>query len=291
MGGSSYNFQSRSARADSAGFYKKSNDQIFEQNAKREIHATLNPNGVKFRECCDSEAHPNALPVILGLDVTGSMGHIPRLLIQDGLPNMVSRLHEKKLKDAAICFIAIGDHYRDSAPLQISQFESGDAELDLHLTRTWLEGGGGGNGGESYAYAWYFAAKHTKTDQWDKRKKKGFLFTIGDEPCHLDLPITSVREVFGTTAVGTETYHAKDLLKMAQERYHVYHINTNGCSDCMPGWKNLMQENVINVDDYTKIPEVIADIIAQHADSQNLTVDTEPEVADATPGAVSNIIL
>ena len=33
----------------------------------------LDPNAV-MRECRDSEEHPNTIPVILALDVTGSMG-------------------------------------------------------------------------------------------------------------------------------------------------------------------------------------------------------------------------
>ena len=59
----------------------------------------------------------------------------------------------------------------------------------------------------------------------------------------------------------------------------------------MPGWQKLLGENVINVDDYTSIPEVIADIIGQHADNQNLTVEPELSSPGATPNPVSNIIL
>lgn len=33
----------------------------------------LDPKNV-IRECCDTEEHPNTIPVILALDVTGSMG-------------------------------------------------------------------------------------------------------------------------------------------------------------------------------------------------------------------------
>ena len=40
---------------------------------ERGLHPALNPRGV-MRECCENEEHPNTMPVILALDVTGSMG-------------------------------------------------------------------------------------------------------------------------------------------------------------------------------------------------------------------------
>src|SRR5690606_5631209 len=95
----------------------------------------------------------------------------------------------------SVLFLAIGDHETDSAPLQVGQFESGDAELDLWLTRTWLEGKGGANSGESYLLAWYFASKFTKLDSLDKRGQKGFLFTIGDEPGLSILPKRAINEI------------------------------------------------------------------------------------------------
>lgn len=47
-----------------------SNQEMFKA---KNIDAALDPKGV-IRECCDNEEHPNTLPVILALDVTGSMG-------------------------------------------------------------------------------------------------------------------------------------------------------------------------------------------------------------------------
>ena len=47
-----------------------SNQDMFKA---RTIDSALNPKNV-MRECCDTEEHPNTIPVILALDVTGSMG-------------------------------------------------------------------------------------------------------------------------------------------------------------------------------------------------------------------------
>ena len=104
-------------------------------------------------------------------------------LIQNGIP------------DPTLLFLAIGDHECDKSPLQVGQFESGDPELDLWLTRTWLEKGGGGNAGESYLLAHYFAAYHTDIDAYNKRGKRGFLFTVGDEPGLTSLPGRVIDEI------------------------------------------------------------------------------------------------
>src|SRR3972149_10705788 len=171
MGGGSYNLSSRSVRSKSFGYMDKSRDEIFTQSKEKKIHESMNPKGVSLRECCDSEAHPDATAIQLYMDVTGSMGHIPHELIKEGLPTLMGALIQNGVPDASLMFGAIGDHECDRFPLQIGQFESGDAELDMWLTRSYLEGGGGGNTGESYLLAWYFAANHIKTDAFDKRGK------------------------------------------------------------------------------------------------------------------------
>jgi len=268
MGYRSYSVENRTLSATSAGYYTKDRDDIFKQNKLRKLHDSMNPKDVLVREACDSKEHPTTVPVQVYLDVTGSMREVPHEMIKDGLPTLIGNLIQNGVKDVALMFGAIGDHECDHAPLQIGQFESGDAEMDMWLERVWLEGGGGGNNGESYLLAWYFAGNHTRTDAFDKRGEKGFIFTIGDEPCLENLPVSAVKGIMGKTAVGQGNYTREALLKKALEQNHVYHIHVNHHGDgeyaLDPAWKTLLGQNVIEVDDYTTISKVISDIIMSH---------------------------
>jgi len=275
MGYSSYSVDNRTLNATSFGYSTKSVNQIFTQNVERKIHKDMDPNGVLFRESRDSDTHPNTIPIQLYLDVTGSMGHIPHEMIKDGLPTLMGTLLQNGINDASLMFGAIGDHEADRYPLQVGQFESGDAELDMWLTRSYLEGGGGGNAGESYLLAWYFAANHVRTDASEKRGKKGFVFTIGDEPCLNNLPATAVKNIMGNTGIGQGNYTIDELLVAAQKNNHVYHIHVNhGNRYCDARWKQLLGANLIEVDDYKIISKVISDLIL----SENLVSGVTPLV-------------
>jgi hypothetical protein len=277
MGGALYNSVSRSVRT--TVYQAKSVDQIFEQNSVQKIHPSMDPKGLKFRECRDSEVHPQALPIIIALDVTGSMGKIPYQLIQQGLPTLMSNLVEHGVPHAAVCFIAVGDHKSDRAPLQCAQFESGDAELDMFLERTWLEGNGGGNSGESYSIAYYFAAKHTVSDAWEKRKYKGYLFTIGDEAIHSSIPASALKEIFGADEQVSETMNTDELLSQAKEKYNCFHIALS--DDGKKTWKDLLGENYMPLTDYTKIPNMIAAKVVE-MEGKNKTEILQEVVKTAT---------
>lgn len=261
MGGSLYSVKSRSIREETLNYRSAPVNEIFEQNKVARIHESMSPIGLKFRECRDSEIHPNALPIIIGLDVTGSMGRVPHELIKNGLPTLMSKLIEKGIPHAAVCFVAIGDHKSDRAPIQVAQFESGDAELDMFLTRTWLEGNGGGNGGESYSITYYFAAKHTVSDAWEKRKQKGFLFTVGDEPIHSEIPATAIREIFGDAEGVEGTIITETICKEAQEKYNCFHVALSNRGES--GWRSLLGEGYLPLNDYTKVADFIADKIIE----------------------------
>ncbi|RWX43005.1 hypothetical protein VT99_14141, partial [Candidatus Electrothrix marina] len=80
MGMGSYSLDNRAARSQAEGYSSRSIQEIFSQ---REINRAMNPHGIKFREARDSEEHPESVAIILGLDVTGSMGSIPHHLVRE----------------------------------------------------------------------------------------------------------------------------------------------------------------------------------------------------------------
>jgi hypothetical protein len=215
------------------------------------------------------------------------MGNIPHDLIKDGLPRLMSGLIQNGIPDPQVLFLGIGDHECDDAPLQVSQFESGDEELDMWLTRVYLEGRGGGNGGESYSLAHYFAANHTVTDHWEKRGQKGFLFTIGDEPNLRKYPARAMEEIMGNGDIAGFT--DIEILEKAQEKWNVYHIMPGKeTSGARAYWKEMLDDKLIWVDHFSDIADAIKNIVVKNTplyDAVYQTVTDEPTVqVNATPG-------
>lgn len=191
-----------------------SSSQAFTQ---RKLYEKLDPMNV-IRECCDSDEHPNTIPVILALDVTGSMGQTA-IEVQKKLNPIMQELY-KNVKDVEIMIMAIGDLSYDSSPIQISQFES-DIRIAENLDHIYFENGGGGNNWESYTAAWYIGARHTKLDCW-KRGKKGIIITMGDEPINPYLPKEELESVTGDTLQADIS--TKDLYNEVKDKYHLCHI-------------------------------------------------------------------
>ena len=265
MGYSSYSVSNATAYRVANNTATASVDSIFTQNLKREVHKKLDPIDIKIRECLDSVEHPQSFPIVLALDVTGSMRQIPHELIKEGLPTLMSTIVQK-VPDASLLFLAIGDATCDDSPLQVGQFESGDEELDGWLMKLYLEGGGGGNAGESYPLAWYFSAFHTKTDHFDKRKQKGVLFTIGDEPS-IGVKQREIKALMKST-YGQTDFEPAELLAEAQKMYEVYHLHVmqgSAGKSSLAYWKQLLGDHCIEVSDFTEIPKIISDIVVKEA--------------------------
>lgn len=231
------------------------------------IKTDLNPKSVKIRESRDSKDNPNSTPVILALDVTGSMNMLSNQMARVGLPTLMGEIYDRKpVSNPQIMFMGIGDVNTDRAPLQVSQFES-DIRIAKQLTDLWLENGGGGNNSESYTLPWYFAAMHTSIDSWEKRQKKGYLFTFGDECCPDVLTDEDIYSVMGYKP-ETKSYTARQLFEMVSKKYEVYHLMVmegDFCRDhanaVKKSWVNVIGERAIPLSDHTKLGEVITSLI------------------------------
>lgn len=231
---------------------------------RKTIKNDFDPKGVTFRESCDSEEHPNSTPIILGLDVTGSMSYVLETVAKRLGDTINEILDREPVTDPQIMFAAFGDTYCDDVPLQITQFES-DIRIAEQLNDIYFERGGGGNGGESYAMPWYFAARHTKIDSFDKHNKKGFLFTVGDECCLPKIPKDHIKEVIGDDV--EEDIDAEAILAEVSRKYEVYHLIVKPVAyqDVENDWNNLLGKNAIIVEDVEKIPEIIVSVLELHA--------------------------
>ena len=202
----------------------------------RKLDEALDPKGV-VRECVDSDEHPNTIPVILALDVTGSMGSALEEVSKK--LNAIMTETYKKVKDVEFLVMGIGDLAYDDAPIQASQFES-DIRIVEQLDKVYFERGGGGNQYESYTAAWYFAINQTKLDAW-KRGKKGILITLGDEPLNPYLPKEALKRVTGNETLQGDV-ETKELYNEVIKKYDVYHFAINDSHTCYRYYRDDIKE-------------------------------------------------
>lgn len=202
-------------RGDLKGTY--SPQDIFQS---RKIAPELDPKNV-MRECCDSEEHPKTIPVILALDVTGSMGGAA-VEVAKKLNIVMTGLYEQ-VSDVEFLIMGIGDLAYDNAPIQASQFES-DIRIAEQLDKVYFEAGGGGNTFESYTGAWYFGLYHTKLDCW-ARGEKGIIITMGDEPLNPYLPCQPLSRVTGDSLQAD--IETTKLYPAVKEKFELYHLAVN----------------------------------------------------------------
>lgn len=229
---------------------------------QRMIAPELDPKN-KMRECCDSSEHPNTIPVILGLDVTGSMGGAA-VEVAKKLNVVMTSLYEK-VADVEFMIMGIGDLAYDNAPIQASQFES-DIRIAEQLDKIYFEGGGGGNSYESYTVAWYFGLRHTKLDCWN-RGRKGIIITMGDEPLNPYLPKRQIADATGDNLQGD--VETKELYEEAIRKFDIYHLAVNDSqtsyryheSGIKESFGKFLDENHLRVVSMDNIANAIVDIV------------------------------
>ena len=259
---------SRGRSVDSVGTVTTSYRSAQDMYTTRGLSDRMDPKQFEVRECRDTEEHPHTLPIILALDVTGSMGPAA-MEVAKSLNGIVTDI-AKKSKDAEFCVMAIGDTYCDRGPIQMSQFES-DIRIAKAFDDIWFEGGGGSNAWESYTAAWYMAAYRTSLDAW-KRGGKGILITLGDEPINPSLDKEEMRHFVSSRNFPTaflSDIDTKELYNVVKQKYDVYHIYVDhiGLNDsasanrAIESFKEVLPEDHVFSCRVEGLPKVVSGIV------------------------------
>lgn len=268
----------------------KSQAQIF---TSRGLKPEYDPAKIDRRESRDSADNPKSTPIILASDVTGSMGIIAEQVMRVHLNKLVTEIYDRKpVTDPHVLIAAVGDAYSDQAPLQVTQFEA-DIRVAQQATELWLEGNGGGNGGESYLAAPLFAATKVSADAIEKRGRKGYIFTIGDEPVHDGMTKAQIKRVLGLDVERDLT--ARDIIDMVSREWDYYHIVLTREGYCASGkphvlanWRAVLPERTIPLEDLGALAETVVSIMQVNEGMR--AADVASSWSGSTAVAVANAI-
>ncbi len=265
----------------------------------RHLADGLDPKNIKLRESRDSAANPNSTALIVGLDVTGSMGRVLDYLARDGLGNLVANIYDRQpIVDPHIMLMGIGDFECDRAPLQVTQFEAENKPLVEQMEKIYLERGGGGNHYESYAATWLFAATRTSIDCFEKRGKKGYLFTVGDEEPTPKLYGDAIKRFLG--GEDMKDLEGAYLYEMASATYDIFHViveegsYASGQPDLVRSeWVKLLGQRVLPLSDHTKLAEIIVSAIevAEGRDREAVAKSWSGDTAVVVGRAIRDVAL
>ena len=178
-------------------------------------------------------------PIIILFVSTGSIGYLAAEIAKNSLNKTATMILEKRPVTDPHLMCAAFTAPCASLAMQVTQFEA-DIRVVEQLMDFVL------SGGNRYSYdslVWYFALKHTSTDCFEKRGKKGFLFCIGDEVGDdgkgTILSADEIARTFGDE--NAKDYKTKDLAALVSERYEVFHIITGShTGTSLKTWEPLL---------------------------------------------------
>lgn len=244
MGYGSYKAKDWDKLRNSRGINSSSSvNDIFKNN---KVDPKYDPRNINVRESRDSADSPESTPIIIGFDDTGSMGYLAQEIAQNSLNKTVTEIYDKNPVTNPHVMCAAYGNAGDVGPLQVTQFEA-DIKIVEQLLDLWIPLRGMGDSGDPLL--WYFAAKHTSIDSWEKRGKKGFLFTIGDDTIKRSIFNDKIYDIFGDS-INKLYMEPEEFLEMAQEKYHVFHIITKPLrADVLDKWLDLLPDGTAIVDE------------------------------------------
>lgn len=225
---------------------KQNVEEVF---TKKSCDPRFNPRHIGMRECFDSEDHPHSTPIVVGLDVTGSMGYLAVKVAKESLNDLIMKLYSTDvIEDPALMCAAYGDCW-DKAPLQVTQFES-DIRIAEQLLDLFFENRGSGQ--VVPTCLWEFLSRHTNIDAFNKRSQKGFVFTIGDDAfIRTDHVPETIATVIGDHIPDASVH---SILKEVEKKFHVFHImiGKDNNKNILNGHRIVIDRDAVNL-----LPEII----------------------------------
>ena len=260
MGHGSYNAADWSRLKNSRGISDQSTaGDIFKGNGAQEKYL---PQFITVRESRDSDDSPNSTPIIIGFDSTGSMGYLAAEIAKNSLNKTATMILEKRPVTDPHIMCAAFTSPGHSLSMQVTQFEA-DIRVVEQLLDFVLQGG------NRYSYdalVWYFALKHTSTDCYEKRGKKGFLFCIGDEIGDdgkgTILSGSEIERTYGDK--NAPDYKTRELAALTSEKYEIFHIITGSrTAGALKTWEPLLpgRNAVIEPENIQYLAEVMISLM------------------------------
>jgi hypothetical protein len=247
-GAYAFKAESASARAADAAKASASGPRTYEKKRQPDVQATDPKKRIVSR---------STNPLIIAVDVTGSMGHWP-FEIFDRLPLLYMTLSQYR-SDLEISFAAIGDAACDRFPLQTTDFARG-FDLETRLKALYGEGGGGDEP-ESYGLFAWWVANHVETPE----ARMPFLIVFGDATMHLKVPTGQIKHFLGDEVAKDEDSLAT--WQQVSSRFNTWFLRrptgTDGDS-CWKQWADAVgAQKVVMMDDEQRAVDYAMGLIAR----------------------------
>eukprot|EP00771_Trimastix_marina_P001043 gnl/Trimastix_PCT/2088.p1 GENE.gnl/Trimastix_PCT/2088~~gnl/Trimastix_PCT/2088.p1 ORF type:complete len:304 (+),score=46.78 gnl/Trimastix_PCT/2088:106-1017(+) len=164
-------------------------------------------------------------PVIVALDVTGSMGEWAKI-IWAKLPMFYGQLlMQGYLEEPGLMFAGVADAYDCQRPLQVTEFAQG-SEIDCQLSKMCTFLSGGGNNRESYALAcWYFLSRIQFPNL--EPGTKPYLFLTGDEGLFDEVLVDHIRSFYGVEGIPEANVKTEDLFRQMRDKFEIFLLHKN----------------------------------------------------------------
>ena len=201
----------------------------------------------------------SANPVVVAVDVTGSMSHWPYEIF-DRLPLLYQTLEQYR-PDVELSFVAIGDATCDRFPLQVCDFARGIA-LEDELAALYGEGGGGGGARESYELFAYYLLHRARAPE----ARRPFLILYGDEGFYPAVSAKQARYYLGESIRNDRD--AGEVWRALGEAWNVFHLRKHygGAQDAgiRAQWEDVLgAERVLTLDEPERAVDLALGLIAR----------------------------